>query len=135
MQAARPALVERERPDGSAKIRETVRGWDKHETADRIELDSGRDLQCIRINGTLGGGVVGLRIDSLSHGLFSGFSSPGPRRRGGPIRWRLWLASRWARVEAVFLKNSLFCPPDRPRFYTLMPPYCPLMALINRLSS
>ena len=94
LKMARPAPVERERPDGSAKIRETVTGWDKHETADRIELYIGRDLQGMRMNGTLVGGVVGLRIDSLSHGLFSGFSSPGPRRRGGPIRWRLWLASR-----------------------------------------
>ena len=44
LQAARPALVERERHDVSAKIRETVSGWDKQETAARIELYIGRDL-------------------------------------------------------------------------------------------
>ena len=82
LQAVRPALVERERHDGSTKIRETVTGWNKQETADRIELYSGRDLQCIRMNGTLVGGVGGLRIDSLSHGLFSGAGSPGPRDAG-----------------------------------------------------
>ena len=70
LQAALPALVECERHDGSTKIRETVTGWDKQETANRIELDRGRDLQGMRMNGPLVGGVVGLRIDSRSHGLF-----------------------------------------------------------------
>ena len=94
LQAARPALVECERPDGSTKIRETVRGWDKHETANRIELDCGRDLQGMRITGPLVGGVGGLRIDSLSHGLFSGAGSPGLRCREGPVRWRWRRAGR-----------------------------------------
>ena len=70
LKAALPALVERERHDVSTKIRATVIGWDTHETADRIELSISRDLQCIRINGTLVGGVVGLLIYSLSHWLF-----------------------------------------------------------------
>lgn len=70
LKAALPALVERYRHDVSTKIRETVIGWDKQETANRIELYIGRDLQCMRINGTLVGGVVGLLIYSLSHGLF-----------------------------------------------------------------
>ena len=122
VKTALPALVERERHDGSAKIRETVRGWDKQETADRIKLDRGRDLQGIRMNGTLGGGVGGLRIDSLSHGLFSGFSSPVPRRKGGPVRWRLRLGRSLSEGGCHVLENSLFCPPDRPRFCTLMPP-------------
>ena len=95
LKAALPALAERERHEVSTKIRETVTGWDTHETADRIELSIGRAPQCIQINGTLVGGVVGLRISSLSHGLFSGASSPVPRRTGGPIRW---LAGRRART-------------------------------------
>ena len=81
LKAALPALAERERHEVSTKIRETVTGWDTHETADRIELSIGRDLQCIQINGTLVGGVVGLRISSLSHWLFSGAGSPVLRRK------------------------------------------------------
>ena len=115
LQAVRPALVERERHDGSTKIRETVSGWDKQETAARIELDRGRDLQGMRMNGPLVGGVVRLRIDSLSHGLVSGFSSPGLRRRGGPVRWRLWLGRSLSEGGCHVLENSLlyhFCLTD-----------------------
>jgi uncharacterized membrane-anchored protein YjiN (DUF445 family) len=43
-------------------ITDTVRNWDAKATADRIELQVGRDLQFIRINGTLVGGLVGLTI-------------------------------------------------------------------------
>jgi len=98
LKAALPALVERERHDVSPKIRATVTGWDTQETADRIELSIGRDPQCIRINGTLVGGVGGLLIYSLSHGLFSGANSLIPRRTEGPIRWRGRLADRRVRT-------------------------------------
>lgn len=40
----------------------TVSRWDGRETADRLELLLGPDLQFIRINGTLVGGVAGLVI-------------------------------------------------------------------------
>jgi uncharacterized membrane-anchored protein YjiN (DUF445 family) len=40
----------------------TVARWDAHETADRLELLLGPDLQFIRINGTLVGGLAGLAI-------------------------------------------------------------------------
>jgi uncharacterized membrane-anchored protein YjiN (DUF445 family) len=43
-------------------ISETVRGWDTALLTDRIEGTVGRDLQYIRINGTLVGGLVGLVI-------------------------------------------------------------------------
>jgi uncharacterized membrane-anchored protein YjiN (DUF445 family) len=43
-------------------ITDTVRNWDAKATADRIELQVGRDLQFIRINGTLVGGLVGVTI-------------------------------------------------------------------------
>ncbi|NND61068.1 MAG: DUF445 family protein, partial [Gammaproteobacteria bacterium] len=43
----------------------TVRGWDPELTARRVELQVGRDLQFIRINGTLVGGLAGLAIYSL----------------------------------------------------------------------
>jgi len=47
-------------------ISETVNRWDGKETADRIELHVGRDLQFIRINGTVVGGLTGLVIHTFS---------------------------------------------------------------------
>jgi uncharacterized membrane-anchored protein YjiN (DUF445 family) len=49
-------------------VSETVRGWDAQTVTNRLEAAVGRDLQYIRINGTLVGGLVGLilhLIDSL----------------------------------------------------------------------
>jgi uncharacterized membrane-anchored protein YjiN (DUF445 family) len=43
-------------------ISDTVRSWDGMDTSRRVELAIGRDLQFIRINGTLVGGLVGLVI-------------------------------------------------------------------------
>jgi uncharacterized membrane-anchored protein YjiN (DUF445 family) len=47
-------------------IAQTVSAWDPEETSRRIELLVGRDLQFIRINGTLVGGLVGLLIYTVS---------------------------------------------------------------------
>jgi uncharacterized membrane-anchored protein YjiN (DUF445 family) len=47
-------------------IATTVAKWDPHEASRRIELQVGRDLQFIRINGTLVGGLAGLAIHALS---------------------------------------------------------------------
>lgn len=47
-------------------ITETIDRWDGREAADRIELHVGRDLQFIRINGTLVGGLAGLVIYTIS---------------------------------------------------------------------
>lgn len=47
-------------------IASTVQRWDTDETSERIELQVGRDLQFIRINGTLVGGAAGLLIYTLS---------------------------------------------------------------------
>jgi uncharacterized membrane-anchored protein YjiN (DUF445 family) len=44
----------------------TIRRWDGQEAARRIELHVGRDLQFIRINGTLVGGLAGLIIHTLA---------------------------------------------------------------------
>src|SRR4051794_3389428 len=41
-------------------VSETVRIWDARTVTDRLEAAVGRDLQYIRINGTLGGGLVGV---------------------------------------------------------------------------
>ncbi|GAB2766483.1 DUF445 domain-containing protein [Nocardioides salsibiostraticola] len=43
-------------------ISHTIEAWDGKEAADRIELHVGRDLQFIRINGTIVGGLVGVLI-------------------------------------------------------------------------
>lgn len=43
-------------------IRNTVDSWDGRELSDKLELEVGKDLQYIRINGTLVGGLVGLLI-------------------------------------------------------------------------
>jgi len=47
-------------------ISATVDRWDGKETAERIELHVGRDLQFIRINGTVVGALAGLTIHALS---------------------------------------------------------------------
>ena len=44
----------------------TVDRWDGHEAAERIELHVGRDLQFIRINGTIVGALAGLGIHALT---------------------------------------------------------------------
>ena len=41
-------------------VSETVRGWDAQTVTNRLEAAVGRDLQYIRINGTLVGGLVGV---------------------------------------------------------------------------
>ena len=46
-------------------VSDTVRGWDARTVSDRLEGAVGRDLQYIRINGTLVGGLVGLVIHSI----------------------------------------------------------------------
>lgn len=55
-------LVERYQGEVSALIAQTVAGWDPDATSERIELAIGKDLQYIRINGTLVGGLAGLLI-------------------------------------------------------------------------
>lgn len=43
-------------------ISETINGWDNVELSRQIELNIGKDLQFIRINGTLVGGMIGLGL-------------------------------------------------------------------------
>jgi uncharacterized membrane-anchored protein YjiN (DUF445 family) len=49
----------------SSLIETTVQKWDANETSARIEEQIGRDLQFIRINGTVVGGLVGLVIHTV----------------------------------------------------------------------
>jgi uncharacterized membrane-anchored protein YjiN (DUF445 family) len=46
-------------------VSETVRRWDARTLTNRLENAVGRDLQFIRINGTLVGGLVGIAIHAL----------------------------------------------------------------------
>ena len=58
-------LVEEHGAEVAALIEHTVAGWDPNLAAERIELAVGRDLQYIRLNGTLVGGLAGLIIYSI----------------------------------------------------------------------
>ncbi|MEO9636264.1 MAG: DUF445 domain-containing protein [Parasphingorhabdus sp.] len=48
-------------------VSETIRGWDAQTITDRVENAVGRDLQFIRVNGTLVGGLVGLSLHTLGY--------------------------------------------------------------------
>jgi uncharacterized membrane-anchored protein YjiN (DUF445 family) len=54
--------VEQAREEVATLIATTVAAWDADATSRKIELQIGRDLQFIRINGTLVGGLVGLLL-------------------------------------------------------------------------
>lgn len=54
----------------TAIITETIERWDAGEASRRIELHVGRDLQFIRINGTVVGALAGLVIYTVAHLLF-----------------------------------------------------------------
>ncbi|MDT5305708.1 MAG: hypothetical protein QOE48_1378 [Mycobacterium sp.] len=54
----------------TAIITDTIERWDADEASRRIELHVGRDLQFIRINGTVVGSLAGLVIYAIAHLLF-----------------------------------------------------------------
>ena len=70
-QFARRAVVGMSASYGGSMVKlvsETIRSWDARTVTARLEAAVGRDLQYIRINGTLVGGLVGLvlhAVDSL----------------------------------------------------------------------
>ncbi|QNE79384.1 DUF445 family protein [Streptomyces finlayi] len=57
------------RSEITSLISDTVAGWDADQTSKKIEANIGRDLQFIRINGTVVGALVGLLIYTVSHGF------------------------------------------------------------------
>jgi uncharacterized membrane-anchored protein YjiN (DUF445 family) len=65
-------LVETYRHDLGAIITDTVRGWDAADTSRKLEVEVGRDLQFIRINGTVVGSLAGLAIFTVAHAIFGG---------------------------------------------------------------
>lgn len=60
------SVVEKYRHEIGDLIAKTVAGWDPQATSRRFELAVGRDLQFVRINGTLVGGLVGLVIYTIT---------------------------------------------------------------------
>ena len=68
-----------------------MRGWDARTVSDRLEGAVGRDLQYIRINGTLVGGLVGLVIHSVE---VADMSARGPLREMAANRGCTLVASR-----------------------------------------
>ena len=62
-------LVERYQYDVADLITHTVQNWDAEVTTRRVELAIGRDLQYIRMNGTIVGALAGLIIYTISRFL------------------------------------------------------------------
>ena len=62
-------LVSHYRAEITTLITDTVQRWDGAETARKVELQVGRDLQFIRINGTVVGALAGLAIHTVSEFL------------------------------------------------------------------
>lgn len=62
-------LVERYGPELTSVISTTIKRWDAQEASEKIELHVGRDLQFIRLNGTIVGALVGLIIHTVSQFL------------------------------------------------------------------
>ena len=65
LQTVETAVV-RHRHQVSQLITEVVRGWDTQEVSQKMELEIGKDLQYIRINGTLVGGLVGVVLHAVT---------------------------------------------------------------------
>lgn len=59
-------LVEQYGHEVEQLIAQTISMWDAQETSRKIELQVGKDLQFIRINGTVVGGLVGLLIHTVA---------------------------------------------------------------------
>lgn len=59
-------LVRSYRHDLAGVVAETVQRWDAQEAAEKIELQIGKDLQFIRINGTVVGSLAGLAIYTVA---------------------------------------------------------------------
>ena len=64
--AAAPLPIERYREDIRAYITQRIGDWNAREMTEELERNIGKDLQFIRINGTLVGGMVGLAIHAVT---------------------------------------------------------------------
>jgi uncharacterized membrane-anchored protein YjiN (DUF445 family) len=70
VEGAAAYVVRHYSPEITTIITDTVERWDAEETSRKIELQVGRDLQFIRINGTVVGSLAGLVIYSVAQLLF-----------------------------------------------------------------
>jgi len=61
----------RHRHQVSQLITDVVASWDAREVSEKVEMEIGKDLQFIRINGTLVGGAVGVALHLFSIALTS----------------------------------------------------------------
>jgi uncharacterized membrane-anchored protein YjiN (DUF445 family) len=66
LRSALAALAGRYGRDASALVTETIRSWDSQTIVTKLEQNVGRDLQYVRINGTIIGGLVGLAIHQVA---------------------------------------------------------------------
>jgi uncharacterized membrane-anchored protein YjiN (DUF445 family) len=64
-------VVRHYRHEITTLITDTVARWDAEETSRKVELQVGRDLQFIRINGTVVGALAGLVIYTVSQMVFA----------------------------------------------------------------
>jgi uncharacterized membrane-anchored protein YjiN (DUF445 family) len=64
--SAAPRLIEHYGPALGRFISEKMKSWKDEEIVQKMELNIGRDLQFIRINGTLVGGMAGLAIHAAT---------------------------------------------------------------------
>ncbi|MFE9044279.1 DUF445 domain-containing protein [Streptomyces sp. NPDC012421] len=69
LESAVTYVVTTYRAEITSLITDTVAGWDADQTSKKIEANIGRDLQFIRINGTVVGALAGLAIHTISHAL------------------------------------------------------------------
>jgi uncharacterized membrane-anchored protein YjiN (DUF445 family) len=65
LRAALAALAGRYGRDASKLVSDTIRSWDSETIVTKLEQNVGRDLQYVRINGTIIGGMVGLAIHQI----------------------------------------------------------------------
>ena len=63
------AFIQTRRREVARFITDQIRSWDIDQMITIIELNIGRDLQFIRLNGTFIGGLAGLALYSLEHAL------------------------------------------------------------------
>ncbi|MDN5785304.1 MAG: DUF445 domain-containing protein, partial [Corynebacterium casei] len=70
IQGAARFLADNYAPEVTNIISETIERWDADEASDKIELMVGKDLQFIRLNGTLVGALAGLVIYAVNHLIF-----------------------------------------------------------------
>ncbi|GAA1249864.1 DUF445 domain-containing protein [Kitasatospora nipponensis] len=69
LQDAAQYVVETYRAEITSLISDTVAGWDADDASRKIEANVGRDLQFIRINGTVVGALAGLLIHTVASAL------------------------------------------------------------------